>query len=456
MTNTPRILLAAPCSGAGKTTVTCALLQALVNRRMLPMACKSGPDYIDPMFHSRIIGAKSGNLDLFFTDQPTVRYLLERNSRGCDVTVMEGAMGFYDGIAMSSDASAYDLARTTETPVILVMDARGSSISLCASIRGFADFQADNHISGVILNRVSPMFYPRLKTAIEERCGLPVYGYLPELTDCTLESRHLGLVTPSDVANLRDKLQRLAAQAEKSLEIDRLLDLARTAPALKAQPPVLPEGVTGGPKIAVAKDEAFCFYYADNLRLLEELGGTLMEFSPLHDKVLPECDGLYLGGGYPELHAKALGENETMREQIRRAIQSGLPTVAECGGFLYLHDELMDADGIVSPMAGVIRGKCCPTGKLGRFGYVTLTAQRNGLLCEAGESIRAHEFHYWDSETPGHDFGARKPQTKRCWDCAHSTKMLFAGFPHLYFYANPTFAANFLRAAEQYQRRRRP
>lgn len=453
MTNTPRLLLAAPCSGAGKTTVTCGLLQALVNRGMLPMACKSGPDYIDPMFHSRIIGAKSGNLDLFFTDQRTVRYLLERNSQGCDVTVLEGAMGFYDGIALSSDASAYDLARTTETPVIFILDARGSSISICAAIHGFAEFQPENHIAGVILNRVSPMFYPRLKTAIEERCGLRVYGYLPELTDCTLESRHLGLVTPSDVANLRDKLRRLAAQAEQSLEIDGLLALARTAPRLNAPPPALPEGVSGAPKIAVARDEAFCFYYEDNLRLLEELEGRLVAFSPLHDKALPACDGLYLGGGYPELHAKALGENKTMREQIRCAIQSGLPTVAECGGFMYLHEALEDADGIVSPMAGVIPGKCYPAGKLGRFGYITLTARQSGLLCRARERIRAHEFHYWESEHPGAAFHASKPRTKRCWDCAHSTKTLYAGFPHLHFYGNPGFLVNFLSAAEQYQRR---
>ncbi len=449
---TPRILLSAPCSGAGKTTVTCALLQALVNRGLTPMACKCGPDYIDPMFHSRIIGAKSGNLDLFFCPENTVSYLLKRASQNCDVTVLEGAMGYYDGIGLSERASAWAVACATKTPAVLVMDARGSGVSLCAAIEGFQRFQRDSRIQGVILNRVSPMFYPRLKAAIEERCGLRVYGYLPHLPECALESRHLGLVTPKDVEQLQEKMQKLAAQAEKSLDIDRLLALANTAPALAGERPPLPPPVPGNPVIAVAGDEAFCFYYEDNFRLLEELGGKLVFFSPLHDAHLPPCDGLYLGGGYPELYARELSENETMRREICQAVTGGLPAIAECGGFLYLHETLEDNVGTRWPMAGVIPAGGYRTDRLSRFGYVTLKAQKDNLLCKQGDCIPAHEFHYWDSTAAGDTFHAQKPQSTRGWDCVHGSETLYAGFPHLHFYGNPWAAQRFLSAAARSKR----
>ena len=209
----PRLLLCAPASGGGKTTVTCALLQALVNRGAGPVAFKCGPDYIDPMFHSEIIGAKSRNLDLFFLGRDTARYLLEKNSRGSGLALIEGVMGYYDGIGLSADASAYDLARATGTPAVLVLDGRGRALTAAAAVKGMRDFRPDSGIRGVILNRVSPMLYPRLKEAIEGETGVTVYGYLPNLPGCALESRHLGLVTAAEVAGLREKLSALAAQA---------------------------------------------------------------------------------------------------------------------------------------------------------------------------------------------------------------------------------------------------
>ena len=294
----PRLLLCAPASGGGKTTVTCALLQALVNRGAGPVAFKCGPDYIDPMFHSEIIGAKSRNLDLFFLGRDTARYLLEKNSRGSGLALIEGVMGYYDGIGLSADASAYDLARATGTPAVLVLDGRGRALTAAAAVKGMRDFRPDSGIRGVILNRVSPMLYPRLKEAIEGETGVTVYGYLPNLPGCALESRHLGLVTAAEVAGLREKLSALAAQAEKSVDIDGLLALAASAPALNAPAPALPPPVEGRPRIAVARDKAFCFYYADGLELLEALGAELAEFSPLADEGLPEgACGLYLGGG---------------------------------------------------------------------------------------------------------------------------------------------------------------
>ena len=334
---------------------------------------------------------------------------------------------------------------------VLVLDGRGRALTAAAAVKGMRDFRPDSGIRGVILNRVSPMLYPRLKEAIEGETGVTVYGYLPNLPGCALESRHLGLVTAAEVAGLREKLSALAAQAEKSVDIDGLLALAASAPALDAAAPALPPPVEGRPRIAVARDKAFCFYYADGLELLETLGAELAEFSPLADESLPEgACGLYLGGGYPELFAGALAANAPMREAVRAAVAGGLPTVAECGGFLYLNRLLSDGEGRDWPMAGALPGRAANTGKLGRFGYVTLTAKKDGLLGPAGTRLPAHEFHYWDSDAPGSGFRADKPQSSRGWDCAFHTPTLYAGFPHFHFWAAPSAARNFVAAARRY------
>ncbi len=450
---TPRLLISGTGSGCGKTTFTCGILQALVNRGLRPMACKSGPDYIDPMFHSRVIGAESRNLDLFFYGPDTTCYLLHRHGAGRGVMVLEGAMGYYDGVALTSDASAWALARETQTPAVLVVDGRGGAVSLCATILGFLRFQTESHIRGILLNRVSPGLYPRLKEVIEERCGVPVYGYLPSLPQCSIESRHLGLLTADEVAGLREKMTLLAAQVEQSVNLNGLLALAQTAPDVPTTAPALPEPVRGNPVIAVAKDEAFCFVYQDNLELLEQLGGKLVYFSPLQDEKLPPCQGLYLPGGYPELYAARLSGQTGLRAEIRRAVVEGLPTIAECGGFLYLQQELEDGEGNRWPMCGALPGRGYRTPRLQRFGYVTLTAKRDNLLCGAGETLRAHEFHYWDSNAPGDAFHAQKPLSNRGWDCAVASETLYAGFPHLAFYANPNAAARFLSKAAAYRRK---
>ena len=451
-----RLLLCAPASGGGKTTVTCALLQALVNRVLEPVAFKSGPDYIDPMFHSEVIGARSRNLDLFLMGEEGVRRSLWENTRSSGPAIIEGAMGYYDGIAMTAEAGAYALARFTRTPAVLVADVRGRALSAAALVSGFLHFRPDSGIRGVILNRISPMLYPRLKTCIEEETGVPVFGFLPERPDCALESRHLGLVTAAEVEHLREKLSALAAQAEKTLDIDGLLALAGTATAPEAPSVPLPEPVGGRPRIALARDKAFCFYYADGLRVLEELGAELVPFSPLEDETLPEgCSGLYLGGGYPEEYAEALARNTPLLHEIHHAVLHGLPTVAECGGFLYLHRHLQDADGRYDwHLAGAFSGRAGNTGKLGRFGYITMTARTGGLLCGAGESLPAHEFHYWDSTMPGEAFRAQKPLSDRGWDCGWHTPTLYAGFPHIHFGGCPAAAERFVRACMDYERGR--
>lgn len=445
-----RFLLAGTGSGCGKTTVTCAVVQALADRGLRVGAFKCGPDYIDPMFHSRITGAKSANLDGFFFSENTLRYLLARNSRDRDVSVIEGVMGYYDGAGMTTTrASTWETGRTVGAPTVLAVSARGAALSVLAVIQGFLTLEADSGIRGVILNHCSPMAYQSLAGAIRERFAGRVepLGFLPPMPECALESRHLGLVTAGEVEGLREKMGLLARQAERTIDLDGLLRLADSAPPLRFDPVELPRYGERA-RIAVARDRAFCFYYEDSLAALEELGGELVPFSPLSDGALPEnIHGLLLGGGYPELYAADLARNESMRRAVRAAVEAGLPCIAECGGFMYLTQAIGE-----HPMAGVLPGRCFDAGRLTRFGYVTLRAREDCLLCRAGEEIRGHEFHYWDAEAPGGAFTARKPGG-RTWDCAIAAKTLYAGYPHFHFYANPAFAVNFYEACLKEKKR---
>lgn len=454
MRKIPRILITAQGSDCGKTTVTCAVLGALQRRGLRPVACKCGPDYIDPMFHRTVTGIPAANLDLFFTDAETLCYLLAESAEGCGPAVLEGAMGYYDGIGPTGTDSAYEVARATKTPAVLVMNGESCSLSAAAVCKGMASFRPDANIRGVIFNHVGEEQYRRLREMVEKETGLTAYGYLPKMPEVSFESRHLGLVTAGEIENIKEKLRLLAEQAERTIRIDELTRLAESAPELEIREPPLPAPVPGKPRIAVARDNAFCFYYQENLRLLKKLGAELAAFSPLADEGLPEgVSGLYLGGGYPELHAEELSENAAMLEAVREAARSGMPILAECGGFLYLHDTLKDAQGRPFPMAGVISGRAYPAGKLLRFGYVTLTAQRDGLLGPAGTNCPAHEFHCWESEAPGEDFTARRPQSAAWWPCGYTNAHLYAGFPHLYLYGHPEAAAAFVTSCAEWRKR---
>ena len=445
-----RVLLAGTGSGCGKTTVTCAVLQALTDRGLRVGAFKCGPDYIDPMFHSRVIGARSANLDGFFFSENTMRWLFAKNSADRDVSVVEGVMGYYDGLGLTTTrASSWETARTLDAPAVLVVSARGAALSVLAVIQGFLTFCAGSCVRGVILNQCTPSTYQVLTEAIRERFGGKVapLGYLPSLPACALESRHLGLVTAQEVTDLRDKLRLLSQQAEQTLDLDGLLELAGSAPPLPYEPVALPR-YEEPVRIAVARDRAFCFYYEDSLEALEAMGAELVPFSPLEDTALPEgADGLYLGGGYPELCAQELAENSAMCQAVRRALEDGLPCIAECGGFMYLTEAVGGY-----PMVGYLPGACFDNKKLTRFGYVTPRAKGDNLLCRAGEEIRGHEFHHWDADCPGADFTAQKPGG-RSWDCAVATDRLYAGYPHFHFYANPDFAKNFYEACLKERRR---
>lgn len=454
----PRVMLAAPASGSGKTLITCGLLQLLISQGKKPAAFKCGPDYIDPMFHRRVIGTPSKNLDTFFTDADRTRYLFGKEARKADISVLEGVMGFYDGTGgITTEASSYDLAKITDTPVILVVNAKGMSLSVIPLIKGYLEYRKDNHIRGVILNKTTEMTCKLLKEKIEKELGIAVLGYVPECPELVIESRHLGLVTPEEISGLQEKLQRLAEVLGKTLETEKILELADSAKDLTWEEPKLPNFEPGKdiqiPRIGVARDEAFCFYYQDNLELLEEMGAKLVDFSPLHDRELPpNLDGLLLGGGYPELYAEQLSKNYAMKQEIAEAVKRGMPYLAECGGFLYLMEEMTDTTGRKYPMTGIIEGQAYDTGKLGRFGYISLTGKKPELLLSLGESIKAHEFHYFDTTNNGAEYHAKKPQGKREWDCMHGKNTCAAGFPHLYYYSNPAFAFRFLENCVKWRR----
>lgn len=450
-TPVPRLLLAAPNSGSGKTTVVCALLQALKDRGLSPAAFKSGPDYIDPMFHRRVLDTPSYNLDLFLFGRhepgaAAARETLLRHGAAANVAILEGAMGYYDGVGTGAEASAYELAAATDTPVVLVVDGRGAGLSLAAVLQGMSAFRADSHVVGFIVNRIKPMVYEHFKGAWEKASGLKALGCFPDMPDCTFSSRHLGLVTADEITDLQGKMAALAAQAEKTIAIDELLACARRAVPLAGSGSPAFHPNPGRAVLAIARDEAFCFYYEDSLQVLQQAGADLVFFSPLHDGELPPCDGLYLGGGYPELYAQALSQNASMRASLRRALDARLPCIAECGGFMYLHQAFRDSQDRLWPWVGAVPGETFMTSSLKRFGYVTLKAEKDNLLCCAGDTVTAHEFHYSDSTDNGHDFTAYKAGSQRHWPCIMANDHFIGGYPHIHFLGKRDWAARFVAA----------
>ena len=394
-----RIMVAAPGSGSGKTTITCSLLMVLKNRGEQVVSYKCGPDYIDPMFHKQVIGIPSKNLDTFFTDEDATKELFLKNRTEKDFVVMEG----------------------------------------------------------VILNKMSKYYYEIIKPLIEEELRIRVLGYFPDEKDINLESRHLGLVMPNESEDIQKRLQVMSERFEKTVDVEEIEHIAEQAKELLlAQKPLNINGCSdkecSRPVIAVAKDEAFCFYYEDNLLMLQENGAKITYFSPLHDTKLPDCcDALLIGGGYPELYAGELSRNVNMRNAIKQAIDTGMPIVAECGGFMYLHESITDKDGISHPMVGVIPATCSYKGKLVRFGYVEIQENKSCFLPE-GQLIKGHEFHYFDSTDNGDCCTAQKPTTGREYSCVMEADNYWMGFPHLYYPSNPFFAESFVKKAEKYKK----
>lgn len=448
-------MIAATASGQGKTTLTCGLLKALLNKGLIPKSYKCGPDYIDPMFHKSVLGIEAENLDLFFSNKEEINGIFYEKD-DCDLQVVEGVMGLYDGINSSSnEGSSYDLACALDIPIVLVVNAHGMGRSLLAIIKGFKSMDEENRIKGVILNQISPTYYDNISKIIEEELDVSVLGYFPKLPECSIESRYLGLKLPGEIEKLENDISKAANIIADTVDFARLFEISEIdKDKVKANQAVNNKQCNDEDKvrIGIARDEAFCFYYEANLRLLRNMGAELVEFSPIKDARLPEnLDGLILGGGYPELHAEALANNKSMLFSIKQAINQGIPSLAECGGFMYLHDYIC-VDGIDFPMAGVIKGKCDKKDKLVRFGYMVINEKEHHFMSQDNPGIKGHEFHYYDSSNNGADAVSEKPNGARSWEAGHISDNHWWGFAHLYYPSNIAFAKAFIDKCKSYKK----
>ncbi|NJN65602.1 MAG: cobyrinate a,c-diamide synthase [Chloroflexaceae bacterium] len=458
MATVPRLLLAAPMSGSGKTTVMAGLVAAFAARGLRVAPFKVGPDYIDPSYHTLAAGRACHNLDAWMLPSDLVPLLLARHTHDADLALIEGAMGLFDGYSGSDDtASSAHVARLTDTPVLLVLDVRAQARTAAALVQGLSDFDPRLRVAGVILNRVGSPKHARMVTAaIEQHVGLPVLGALHRNETLHLPERHLGLVPTAEPGRWRAWLEQARALVTEQIDLTRVFELARTAPSLLPSlflipgPPPPAHG-SPSPVIAVAQDAAFSFRYQDNLDLLREAGAALAFFSPLADTALPcNTQALYLCGGFPELYAADLAGNTAMREQIRQAAAAGIPIYAECGGLMYLTETLLDGAGKAYPMVGVLPGRSRMTEHL-TLGYRTIQASGTNWLLPAGETLRGHEFHYstWE-RTPD-----IPPACTILPDEWHSeprpdgalVSRVLASYVHLHFLACPELAARLVAAA---------
>ncbi len=428
-----RIMFAATGSGRGKTTIVSSLLSLMKDRGQNIHSFKCGPDYIDTKYHEAVLGIPSTNLDPFFCQDHLLAASFY-NAAG-SLNVIEACMGLFDGLGVSSSCSSYQVAQTLQCPIVLILDCSGMAYSIIAEIKGFLSLDSDCLIKGVFLNRISSGFYEKIKPVIEEECGVRVVGYLPKMADIELKSRHLGLmsVAENDGTN---KIRAVTDTLDKTLDVDSILAIAagQTISHKELDSYVIP--FKSKKKIAIAYDEAFWFYYKDNIKLLEEAGADIVYFSPLRDKNLPDdIDGIYIGGGYPENFLKDLSQNLSMINAIASFAESGGHIFAECGGFMYLCKGIMDRSGGLYNMTGLFDDVAENKGKLVRFGYVDISLE--------GESIKGHEFHHFDVADPGDEAIVTKASTGTSYGAFRRYKNVLAGFPHLYFFSNPGFIIRF-------------
>ena len=433
-------MLAGVSSNVGKTTVTMGVMAALCARGQEVVPFKTGPDYIDPMFHGFVTGRKSINLDTWMLDQETVRRLFYAKLSEKSVGIAEGVMGLYDGHGVASDvgSSAY-LAKTLGIPVFLIIDGRGMSKSAAAMVKGYVDFDPELNIAGVIINKISSeAVYQLLKEMIETYTGVPCVGYFPNCPEIVINSRHLGLIPVDELEGLRGQVDQAAQMAEQYIDLDKMLALSvKTAlPALTPDPFEVRAGAYTDLTIAYARDKAFSFYYEDNFNVLRKLGVKLVPVSPLEDAALPDdIDGFYVGGGFPEVFGEALEANRSFRTHLCGALAAGLPCFAECGGLMYLTRSMKMLDGARSQAVGFLEADTRMTKRLQRFGYVEVTANFAGRSIP----IRAHEFHHSLVEAEGLKTCYSIVKGKRSWRCGYVKKHTLAGYPHIHFYSNPEF-----------------
>lgn len=452
MNHIPTVVIAAPASGSGKSLVASGLMAAFA-RKMVVQGYKVGPDYIDPMYHTTATHRPSRNLDTWMLPRAAVLQSFFTSSQHADLAIVEGVMGLFDGFDSGPlNGSTAEVVQLLRAPLILVVDCARMAGSAAAVVHGFRSFLPDLHLSGVICNRVGSEKHAHLLEEAIGITGIPVLGCIPRLPDLVIPERHLGLFTVDERPQaVVDFLLAAADTMEKYLQLDAILQLASTASTPAVGCSATEQTSVATTRLAVARDEAFCFYYEDNFDLLRQAGTAIIPFSPLHDAHLPDdIGGLYLGGGYPELYAEKLSANQSMLKAIRSAHAAGMPIYAECGGLMYLTEGLHQAEGDY-PLAGLVPG-WCEMGAHLKMGYREVQTLHSGLLGEAGQTLRGHEFHYSDWICGDSDRAVYRAATRgatsgdRLDGYCHGN--LQASYIHLHFGQNPQLAARLTQACQ--------
>lgn len=417
------IMITAPSSNTGKTTLTLGIIRAIKNRGLDISAFKTGPDFLDTKYLEMASGKKAGNLDMHLMGKTGIKDSLKMNNS--DYAVVEGAMGYFDGIYNTFENSSYDISRELDIPAILVYKPEGEMFSAIPKIKGMVDFCGSN-IRGIILNKTTENIYNMMKEIIEEYTDVKVLGYLPHDISLEIESRYLGLMQSHEKMDCNQLISRAAEAVEKTIDVDSILEMMN-----KVEVSPYEYEKKRNIKVAIAYDDAFNFYYNENLNLLENVC-HVEYFSPLRDKKVPESDLVLIGGGYPELYAKELSENLSMISSIKENAELGKHIIAEAGGFMYLMSTIEEY-----PMCNIFHGKATMTNKLQRFGYVDMTINRDTVLGRAGMVITGNEYHRSRIEIEGSPvFDIKKPKVNRYWQCGYTYKNVLAYYQHINFLGN--------------------
>ncbi|MTI46564.1 MAG: cobyrinate a,c-diamide synthase [Firmicutes bacterium] len=450
-----RIMIAGTASGVGKTTISLGIMAALTKRNKRVSPYKVGPDYIDPGFHKFVTGNPSHNLDSWLLKENTIKYLFKKNMRNKDIGIIEGVMGLYDGFGTERDqGSSAHVSKILDTPVILVIDGKAMSSSAAAMVLGYKMYDPHVDIKGVIINNVSgKVHYDLLRCAIERDIKVPCLGYLPSNLNVAINSRHLGLIPAEEIENLRTKIDELANMIEEHIDLDKVQEIAASVEEIEeVENPIKGyDGIGQGLRVGVAMDKAFSFYYDDSLNLMKELGIELVPFSPIKDNDLPQnVDGIYLGGGFPEVFAKELEENKNFRNNLKKHLENGLPTYGECGGLMYLTNSIEDLEGNNYKMVGFIPTDSKMTKRLQRFGYVNISINNE-------IDTKGHEFHrsmIEDNENLEYVYQVykiRNGEVKKQWKCGVHRRNTLAGYAHIHFYSNIDFLIKLINIMKDYK-----
>lgn len=459
----PRVILAGIHSGVGKTTLSLGIMSALRKKGLKVQPFKTGPDYIDPSYHTQAAGQISRNLDSWLLSKDTILELFVKQAESADISIIEGVMGLYDGLADTEEGSTAQLSKILKCPVILILDARSLSRSAAAICLGYMEFDKKVDIKGVIINNIgSDNHYRYIKSATEKKTGIPVIGYLPRSHDLKLPERHLGLVPAPEKKLLAAFYRKLSNLINQHIDLDKIISISRKAQPLvrsdrKEQAIFSPKPVKNHVTIAVAFDEAFNFYYRDNLDILESFGARLVKFSPLGDDKLPKgVSGVYIGGGFPELFAARLSANKKLKRQIRQQAEEGLPIYAECGGLMYFMERIADFNKNELEMVGLFKGSVNMGKRLQALGYVKIEAIKDNILSKKGTKTRGHVFHwsYLDNLPDETSFAYKIEKNKdRIFYDGLIQGNVLASYVHLHFASDINFAKNFINKCRQTERR---